>query len=387
MDAAARAAAAFRAVYGAPPAGLWSAPGRANLIGEHTDYNAGFVLPFALGQRTVVAAAPTTPTGEAPVWQVWSDRVGELVRFDEIHLRPGAVTGWGAYVAGVVWALRDAGHAVPGACLAVVSDVPPGAGLSSSAALEAAVLRALLDLAGLAPPLPEQVRLAWRAEAEFVGVPCGIMDQSAALRCRTGHALFLDCRSEDVAHVPFDPGTAGLALLVVDSRATHAHASGEYAARRRACADAAAALGVPTLRDVSPAALPAALRRLDDTLARRVRHVVTENQRVRDTVAALRAGEMRAIGPRLTASHLSMRDDFQVTAPEVDAAVEAALAAGALGARMTGGGFGGCVLVLVETAAVERTTAAVAAAFDHLGFRPPVAFPAEVGGGATRLAD
>ncbi|WBB47693.1 galactokinase [Verrucosispora sp. WMMA2044] len=378
-----RATDCFQHAYGQAPAGRWAAPGRVNLIGEHTDYNDGFVLPFALPLRTVVAATPQ-PTGS---WTVCSELTGDAVSFgtDEVT-HPGRVTGWAAYVAGVVWALREAGHAVPGARLAVASDVPLGAGLSSSAALEAAVLAALVDLGGLDLPAAQQPRLAQRAENQYVGAPTGIMDQSAVIRCRAGHALFLDCRTERVEHIPFDLDGAGLAVLVIDSRAPHRHADGEYAARRASCEKAAGLLGVPALRDVPSAGLDETLARLpDEETRRRVRHVVTEDQRVLDTVALLRAGQVRRIGPLLTASHASMRDDFAITVPEVDLAVEAALAAGALGARMTGGGFGGCVLALVEADQSDRVGAAVAAAYADRAFTAPTLTTATPAPGATRL--
>ncbi|MBO4163086.1 MULTISPECIES: galactokinase [Micromonospora] len=382
-DVADRATAGFSSGYDATPAGRWAAPGRVNLIGEHTDYNDGFVLPFALPLRTVVAAGPQP--GER--WTVRSEIADRPVDFGATEAdTPGRVTGWGGYVAGVVWALREAGYAVPGARLAIASDVPLGSGLSSSAALEAAVLTALVDLGGLDLPDEHRPRLAQRAENGYVGAPTGIMDQSAVLRCRAGHALFLDCRDESVEHIPFDLDAADLAILVIDSRAPHRHADGEYASRRAACERAAALLGVPALRDVPAAGLDDALARLpDDETRRRVRHVVTENQRVLDTVALLRAGRVPEIGPLLTASHASMRDDFEITVPEVDTAVEAALAAGALGARMTGGGFGGCVLALVEAAAAEPVAAAVRTAYAERGFSTPTTLTAHPAPGTTPL--
>ncbi|MFV2012922.1 MULTISPECIES: galactokinase [unclassified Micromonospora] len=384
----------FQQRYGVPPAGSWAAPGRVNLIGEHTDYNDGFVLPFALPHRTVVAASLAEAAGEAgpaePGWTVWSEQSGEEIAFSAADAdRPGAVDGWGGYVAGVVWALREAGYPVPAVRMAIASDVPLGAGLSSSAALEAAVLTALADLGGIGPdqlPVARRPALAQRAENGYAGVPCGIMDQSASIRCRAGHALFLDCRSLDVDHVPFDLAAAGLAVLVVDTRAPHRHVSGEYAARRAACERAAGLLGVPALRDVPVDGLPAALDRLpDDPIRRRVRHVVTENHRVRETVTLLRAGRIREIGPLLTASHASMRDDFEITVPEVDVAVTAALAGGAYGARMTGGGFGGCVLALVDADAADRVAATVGAAYAEHGFPPPTFFTALPCAGAKRI--
>ncbi|MFE9652797.1 galactokinase [Micromonospora sp. NPDC006431] len=382
-DVAARATAGFRQRYDAEPAGRWAAPGRVNLIGEHTDYNEGFVLPFALPLRTVVAAAPR----DDERWTVWSELADEPVEFGPAEAdEPGRVTGWAAYVAGVLWALRAAGHRVPGARLAVASDVPVGSGLSSSAAVEAAVLAALVELGGLDLPADRWPRLAQRAENDYVGAPTGIMDQSAVIRGRPGHTLFLDCRTEDVEQIPFDLAAAGLAMLVVDSRAPHRHADGEYAARRASCERAARTLGVPALRDVAVADLDAALAKLpDEETRRRVRHVVTEDQRVLDTVALLRAGRVPDIGPLLTASHASMRDDFEITVPEVDTAVEAALAAGAYGARMTGGGFGGCVLALVDADRAPAVADAVTAAYAERGFAAPGTLTALPVGGATRL--
>ena len=351
-DVAARAAALFAEAYCAEPDGLWAAPGRVNLIGEHTDYNDGFVLPFALPERTVVAVArqgrtagrcaPTSPPARST--------------FDDVS-EPGGVKGWAAYVAGVVWALTEAGHEVPPARIAVASDVPVGAGVSSSAALESAVLTALIELGGLDIPVADRPALAQRAENVYVGAPTGIMDQSASIRCEAGQALFLDCRSYAVEQIPFDVAAEGLAVLVINSNAPHQHVDGEYGARRKSCEEAARLLGVPALRDVAADGLDDTLERLDDeVMRRRVRHVVTEDQRVLDTVELLRSGRIREIGPLMTASHASMRDDFEITVPEVDVAVEAALKAGAYGARMTGGGFGGCVLALVDADRADATS-------------------------------
>ncbi|MBO3740499.1 galactokinase [Actinoplanes flavus] len=374
------ATAAFTEAYGTEPAGLWAAPGRVNLIGEHTDYNDGFVLPFALPQRTVAAVGPA-PDGR---WSVCSTLAPDPVTFGVTE--PGEVTGWGAYVAGVVWALRDAGFEVPPVRIALASDVPLGSGLSSSAALESAVLTALIDLGGLDVPLERRPALAQRAENVYVGAPTGILDQSASIRCRKDRALFLDCRSYRIEQIPFDLAAEGLAILVINSNAPHQHVDGEYGERRKSCEAAAAALGVPALRDVSTAELDGALRRLDDdVLRRRARHIVTENQRVLDTVSLLRSGRVREIGPLLTASHASMRDDFEITVDQVDVAVQSALEAGAYGARMTGGGFGGCVLALIDADRAEATAAAVASAYQKRGFTAPTSWVAVAGPGAARL--
>ena len=372
---------AFADRFGRAPATVWSAPGRVNLIGEHTDYNDGFVLPFALPHRTAVAMARSND----PQWTVWSDATDESVEFGPSDLEPGRVTGWAAYVAGVLWALGQAGVSPPAARVAVTSDVPVGGGLSSSAALECAVLAAALDLAGASGALPASrwPALAQRAENAYVGVPCGIMDQSAATLCREGHALFLDCRSLDTDHVPFALAGAGLAVLVIDTRAPHRLVGGEYAQRRETCEAAARTLGIAALRDVDD--LDAALAALpDDVTRRRVRHVVTENDRVLRTVERLRAGQPEAIGALLDASHASLRDDYEVTVPELDVAAATAGAAGALGARMTGGGFGGCVIALVRAPEADDVANAVTRAFADRAFTAPEAFLTTPEGGVRR---
>jgi galactokinase len=385
----------FRKQFGEEPAGLWAAPGRVNLIGEHTDYNEGFVLPFALPQRTVAAVSPA-PAGEWTVCSTFEDVPSDhpaatLDRTEDSSVRfgftePGEVTGWAAYVAGIVWSLRDAGFDVPGARIALDSEVPVGSGLSSSAALESSVLTALVDLGGLDLPVDRRPALAQRAENVYVGAPTGILDQSASIRCEAGRALFLDCRTYEVEQIPFDLAAEGLAILVINSNAPHQHVDGEYGARRKSCEEAARILGVPALRDVPLDGLAAALDRLDDdVMRRRVRHIVTEDQRVVDTVALLKDGQVREIGPLLTASHASMRDDFEITVPQVDLAVESALAAGAYGARMTGGGFGGCVLALIDADRSAATTEAVEAAYAKAAFTPPTCWIATAGPGATRL--
>ena len=357
--------------------GVWAAPGRVNLIGEHTDYNDGFVLPFALPLRTYVAASVT----DGPQWTVSSEEEPGGCTFGP----DDTVDGWARYPAGVVWALRGAGYDVPGARLRIRSEVPVGAGLSSSHALECAVLTALCDLGSIDLPMADRPKLVQRAENEYVGAPTGIMDQTASLLCRAGYALFLDCRSMQIEHIPFDLAAVDLAILVIDTKAPHRHSDGEYGIRRRTCEEAARILGIRALRDVED--LDAALAALPDEVSRRrVRHVVTENRRVLDTVDLLRAGRYGDVGPLLTASHASMRDDYEITVPEVDTAVSAALDAGAYGARMTGGGFGGCVLALIDVAAADKVSAAVTHAFAEAGFNTPAAFPAVPSGGAERIS-
>jgi galactokinase len=357
----------------------WSAPGRVNLIGEHTDYNDGYVLPFAIEQRTHVAV---TPHGERS-WTVGSRSMPEAVTFTESDLVPHAVAGWAGYVAGVVAVLRDAGIDVPGARITVDSAIPVGAGLSSSAALECATLAALLDVSHADIDRARWPSLAQLAENAYVGVPCGILDQAAATLCTAGHALFLDCRSRESQQVPFDLAAAGLALLVIDTQARHRNTDGEYAVRRHACEAAARILGLPALRDVGD--LGTAMDRLtNDVLRRRARHIITENARVLNTVDLLRAGRYADIGPVLTASHMSMRDDFEITVTETDTAVDAAIAGGALGARMTGAGFGGSVLALVEAGRATAVAAAIASAFAAKQYPQPHVFAATARAGVAR---
>lgn len=376
-----RATALLIARSGRGADGVWFAPGRVNLIGEHTDYNDGFVLPLALAQGTAVAVAGRTD----PVLRVVSDTHPETFEAPIGALAPGVPSGWAAYVAGTVWAVRGLGVPVPGLDVAIVGDVPLGAGLSSSASLECAIALAVDDIAAAGLSRTQLAELARRAENDYVGVPCGVMDQMASLHGEAGHLVFLDTRTLDVEHVPFDLVSAGLTLLVVDTRAPHRLVDGEYAQRRSACAHASATLGLPALRDVTD--LSTALTALDDeTTRRRVRHVVTENQRVLDVVDLLRSGaDPRAVGHLLTASHASMRDDYEITVDEVDVAVESALAAGAHGARMTGGGFGGSVIALVDDSDAPTVATSVTSAFSARGFTAPTVFSARASAGARRL--
>ncbi|NIH88007.1 galactokinase [Amycolatopsis granulosa] len=387
MSSARAAAAAFESVHGRSPAGVWSAPGRVNLIGEHTDYNDGFVLPFALPHRLAAAASPRSDQ----VLTVASLGSDGLIQHTEPvmipELRPGGVPGWGAYPAGVAWVLREHG-ADRGADLVLAGDVPTGAGLSSSAALECAVALALLGLAGEEDPDLDRrsqiARWAQRAENDFVGAPTGVLDQTASLCCIDGHVLFLDVRSGEMEQVPFDAAAAGLRILAIDTRVKHAHSEGGYGERRKGTERAADLLGVKALRDVGPDDLAGALARLPGDLAPLVRHVVTENQRVLDVVALLRDGRIGDIGPLLSASHASMRDDYRISCPELDLAVDVAVESGALGARMTGGGFGGTAIALVPESLVDTVEAAVMAAFDRAGYRGPRAFVAVPSAGARR---
>ena len=379
------AVALLRALTDAEPIGIWSAPGRVNLIGEHTDYNEGFVLPFAIGQRTSAAVASrqddrirvASTLADAPIELPLRDLSRELFASE-------AVPTWAAYPLGVAWALHASGASGPGVDIAISSDVPLGAGLSSSAAIECAVALALNDLWGAGLDRRALAQIGRRAENEVVGAPTGIMDQMASIHGEADAALFIDCRTLDAQIVPLGFAEQGLSLLVVDTRVKHSHATGGYGDRRAACERGARALGVEALRDAAAADLDRATGLLDDETFRRVRHVVTENRRVRETVQMLRTQGPRGIGPFLTASHLSLRDDFEVSTPELDTAVDAALAAGALGARMTGGGFGGAAIALVDTTAVEKASDAVRAAFAASGFTEPGIFTVTPSAGARR---
>ncbi|HNV10407.1 MAG TPA: galactokinase [Propionibacteriaceae bacterium] len=370
---------AYAALVGAPPEGIWWAPGRVNLIGEHTDYNDGFVMPFALHLGATFAAGRRDDDDVL----VSSLDLAETVTVTSHELRPGS-GGWQAYLAGVVWAFRDAGHNVGGVNLVVTSDVPIGAGLSSSAALECAVATALVDLYNLDIPPLERAKLARVAENAYVGAPTGLLDQAASTLCVADATLFLDCRTLDHRHVAFPASDQGLEVLVLDTHTPHAHVDGEYVARRRSCEDAARLLGVPALRDVTD--LDDALPRLTDpVMRRRVRHVVTEDARVLEATHIADAGDLRALAPLLDASHTSMRDDFEITCATVDLAVETARASGALGARMTGGGFGGCIIALCEAGDGDAIGAKVAEAFAAAGHDAPSWFTATPADGAGRL--
>ncbi len=370
---------AFIERFGHRPDGVWRAPGRVNLIGEHTDYNDGFVLPFALEQSALVAVSSRADD----VVRISSLDLGETHELTPDQVVPGS-GGWQAYLAGTVWALRDAGAAVGGLDILLSSDVPVGAGLSSSAAIECAVMAAALDLFALDIAPLERARLCQRAENVYVGAPTGLLDQAASTLCADGHALFLDCRSFASRQVPLPLAEVGLEILVLDTHTPHTHVDGEYAARRAACEQAARILGVPALRDV--VALDDALPRLDDDLLRRrVRHVVSENARVLETVELAASGRLADIAPLLDASHASMRDDFEITVPTVDLAVETARDAGALGARMTGGGFGGCIIALCRAGHGDAVGRAVARAFSEHDFNAPSWFVARPSDGAGRV--
>lgn len=359
----ARASELFTQTFAAAPDGVWASPGRVNLIGEHVDYNAGLCLPLALPHRTFAAVRARD---DDRVRLVSAQAPGAVFEGSLDDLGPGRATGWTAYAGGPAWVLRDQGVPVRGFDAAVTSCVPFGAGLSSSAAIEGAVVLAVRELAGVGAlddaARAELTAACVRAENEIAGAPTGGMDQAASLRSRADHALLLDCQDLSVDHIPFAPAADGLAILVIDTRAPHSLNDGQYGLRRQQCHSAAEKLGLGSLREVTD--LDAALLTLTDPVERaRTRHVVTEIARVREFVALLRSGALAGTGPLLDASHASLRDDYEVSCEELDVAVQAARAAGALGARMTGGGFGGSAIALVRTVDVAAVADAVSAAY------------------------
>jgi galactokinase len=375
-DLTASVRAAFADRYGEPPTSVARAPGRVNLMGEHTDYNAGLVLPVALPHATYAAARARADE----LVRVASRQQDDVWEGTLVELGPGSVEGWAGYAAGVVWALREAGYDVPGVDLLVDSRVPVGAGLSSSAALECSVGAALLDLVGI--ELTDDVRdrlvdASIRAETEVVGAPTGGMDQTVAVRASEGAALLIDFDSHQRTVVPLD--LTAHTLLVTDTRVRHSLTDGGYGSRRADCEAAARALGVPTLRAASLEAVEALA---DERVRRRARHVVTEIRRVTDTVTALGEGRWDEVGRLFDASHRSMRDDFEISCPELDCAVAIAVQAGAVASRMTGGGFGGSSVAVVPHERVEAVTRAVDAAFVLEGFRSPVHLRAVPSAGA-----
>jgi galactokinase len=379
----------FRAELGQAPEGAWAAPGRVNLIGEHTDYNDGLALPLGIRQHVLVLARRRSDR-QLRLLSLASGRQ-ELALED---IGPGRVSGWAAYVAGAAWAALEDGAPATGLDLLIDSDVPMGAGLSSSAALSCASVVAMSELWGHRRSRVELARLAQRAEIEVVGMPCGLMDQLASMCAERGHALAIDFRSLVIEPVPLPLEAAGLRLLVIDTRAPHQLVEGGYAERRATCLQAARALGLTSLREADRSSLgrletasPAGSASL---LVRRARHVISENERVTASLAILRAAgadptRLAELGPLLSASHASLRDDFEVTVPHLDVAAEVAVAAGALGARMVGGGFGGSVLALVRASAADTVTGAVTAAYEERGWDVPRCFHASPGAGARRV--
>lgn len=371
--------AGFVARFGYPPEGVWSAPGRANLIGEHTDYNLGFVFPFGIDRRTYVALAPR---------QDFKIRIGstiseELVEFELAGAAPTDLD-WALYPLGVAWVMRES--ATGGFDAFITSDVPVGAGLSSSAAIECAVAVALNEIWQAGKTKQELALIGQRAENEIVGAPTGMMDQTASMLAQQDAAVLLDCKSLETELVPLGLDRRGLVVAVIDTKVAHRHSDGGYRVRREACELGAKTMGVDSLRELSESDLPAAQEKLDDVTFRRCKHVITENRRVLDAVEALKRGDMPTLGQLLLQSHASMRDDFEISVIELDTAVELAMEVGAVGARMTGGGFGGAAIAIIDASKMELLSEHCKAVFAKKGFGEPNIFAVAPSAGARRDA-
>lgn len=377
MNLSQQTKAGFEAKFGYLPTGVWSAPGRANLIGEHTDYNNGFVLPFGINHRTY-AAVSLRPDDICRVASEIDDNVYEFTLGDE---KPTGLD-WALYPLGVAWVMR--GSAKGGFDCYITSDVPIGAGLSSSAAIESSMGLALNDLweAGKTPK--ELALIGQSAENNVVGAPTGIMDQTASMLAQADSVVLIDCQDLDVSLIDLGLSKHDLVVAVIDTRVSHSHAHGGYGSRRTSCEQGAEQLGVSSLRELSLSDLPRAKSQLDDVTYRRVKHVITENQRVLDAVAAMRAGNLETLGRLLLESHASMRDDFEISVAELDLAVETAMACGAIGSRMTGGGFGGSAIAIIHKDKLAQLESACKNAFAAAGFIEPKVFAVVPSDGARR---
>ena len=372
----------FAANFGSTAAGVWSAPGRANLIGEHTDYNDGWVLPFGINRRTWVAAAANAANELRVVSSL--DNTARSVSLD--NLDPPAGLDWALYPLGVAWMLREAtpGSAHFGVDLAITTDVPIGAGLSSSAAIEMAVAVALNEIWSLDLTRSELAKIGQRAENLVVGAPTGIMDQMASVYATADSAVLLDCRSLEVRQIPLGFAQRGLSIAVMDTRVKHSHGTSGYRERREQCEAASAALSIPALRDAGIEELTQLESIVSQVVFRRARHIVTENQRVLLAAQALEEGNLAWFGQLMNESHTSMRDDFEISIPELDLAVEVARQAGALGSRMTGGGFGGAAIALIDSTQIPALAKAVGVEFAAAGYAKPDVFEVTPANGAHR---
>ena len=369
----------FLETFGVEPDLVAAAPGRVNLIGEHIDYSDGFVLPFAIKDRTLVAARKRN---DSTVRIASAQRRNKIVTVDISKVKPGLKGEWERYALGVLWALG----VNEGVDLLIDGHVPLGAGLSSSAALECSVATAMNHLFDLGFNLEELARLTQKAENQYVGVPCGIMDQSVSLMATQGSALLLDCRDLTTKNIPFDVASSGLELLIIDTQAHHALTDGGYAERRASCESVVAKLGITSLRELSMEQLENSRGLLTETEFIRARHAVTEMKRVLECVDALSKSEFEKVGELINQSHASLRDDYTVSCPELDTAVEAALAAGALGSRMVGGGFGGSAIALIQASKTTETIRSIEKAFATKGFKAPRFFTSLPSQGAELLS-
>ena len=366
----------FHTLFGHLPEVTSEAPGRVNLIGEHIDYSEGFVLPFAIANRTHAAISRST---DGLVRISSHQRRNNIFSISISDVKPGSKGDWEKYVLGVIWSLG----VTEGLNILVDGNVPAGAGLSSSAALECAVAVGLNALLGLGLSDKELARATQRAENDYVGMPCGIMDQSVSIMGQAGSALLLDCRDLSTESIPFNVADAGLELLIIDTQAHHALVDGGYAERRASCESAAAKLGVNSMRDLTMEQLLAGKDKLSEVEFIRARHAVTEISRVLATVEALKSGEFKEVGALINQSHNSLRDDYAVSCPELDVAVEAARSAGALGSRMVGGGFGGSAIALLRVEDLDTARTAIAESFTINGFKKPRFFTSLPSAGAS----
>jgi galactokinase len=366
----------FEELYGRKPEVISEAPGRVNLIGEHIDYSEGFVLPFAIADRTYAAIA-SRPDGLVRIAS--HQRKEKIFSIDINDVKPGSKGEWEKYVLGVIWSLGI----TQGVDIFVDGSVPAGAGLSSSAALECSVAVALNTLFSLSKSKEDLARATQKAENDYVGMPCGIMDQSVSLMGQSGAALLLDCRDLTTETIPFNVADAGLELLIIDTQAHHALVDGGYAERRAACESVAAKLNIPSMRHLTLDVLTANREKISDIEFIRARHAVTEIARVLEAVKALRASDFETLGTLINASHASLRDDYAVSCPELDVAVDASIAAGAMGSRMVGGGFGGSAIALIKASDLQKTKDSVLAAFEAKGFKKPRFFTSLPSAGAS----
>ena len=369
----------FLETFGEQPDLVAAAPGRVNLIGEHIDYSEGFVLPFAIKDRTLVAARKRD---DSIVRVASAQRRNKIITVDINEVKPGLKGEWERYALGVLWSMG----VKSGVDLLIDGHVPLGAGLSSSAALECSVATAMNHLFDMGFSLEELARLTQKAENQYVGVPCGIMDQSVSLMATNGFALLLDCRDLSTRNIPFDVASHGLELLIIDTQAHHALTDGGYAERRASCESVAAKLGVKSMRELTIEQLDSSRDKLSESEYIRARHAVTEMKRVLDCVEALASEDFTQVGQLLNQSHNSLRDDYTVSCPELDTAVEASLAAGALGARMVGGGFGGSAIALIQASKTSQTISAVEKAFADKKFKAPRFFTSLPSQGAELLS-
>lgn len=369
----------FLETFGEEPDLVAAAPGRVNLIGEHIDYSDGFVLPFAIKDRTFVAVRKRD---DSKVRIASAQRRSKVVTVDINQVKPGLKGEWERYALGVLWSMG----VNQGVDLLIDGHVPLGAGLSSSAALECSVATAMNHLFDMGYNLEDLARLTQKAENQYVGVPCGIMDQSVSLMATQGSALLLDCRDLSTKNIPFDVASSGLELLIVDTQAHHALTDGGYAERRASCESAVAKLGISSLRELTMEQLEASRSLLTETEFVRARHAVTEMQRVLDCVDALGNSDFEKVGCLINQSHASLRDDYTVSCPELDTAVDAAISAGALGSRMVGGGFGGSAIALIQAAKTRETIKAIERAFTSKGFKAPRFFNSLPSQGAELLS-